>query len=570
LKKRTFWILAGGLVAVALGAAAVGVVALMFSAGSSGSWGGKRYLAVHLGDQIPDQPPPDLGPLFGGTRPTLSTLVASIDRAAADPNVSGISVRVTPLADSGWGKVQELRAALQRFRQTGKPAYAHLAYAGNLEYYLATACTKIYALPTAIVNVSGLAAEVTFFRETLDKVGVEAQFEGVGKYKNAPNQYTETTFTEPHREQMDALLDSLHGQFVAAVAEGRGLTPEQVQAAVDGGPYDAQEALERGLVDELLYDDEVDAQLEADASRTTPGRYLRGGRGFQLGGYPRIAVVYAVGEIVPGGSDSGLFGTYAGADTVSDALEQAAGDDDVRGILFRVDSPGGVGSAADAIWRAVSVARRSKPVVVWMGDAAASGGYYVAMAGDAIVAQPGTITGSIGVFSGKFSLRGLYDKIGLHKEILTRGRHAALFSDYRPWDESERERIRSMNEAFYRDFVTKAAEARGMSFEELDAVAQGRVWTGEDARERGLVDQLGGFKEALGVLREKAGLGATQPVELVVVPEPKGLFELLFAQPEETSIAAALPAELRTALGWMSFFGDGVPIARIPYGLRLR
>lgn len=570
MKKRTFWILAAGLVAVAIGAAAVGVVALMFSSGSSGSWTGRRYLSLHLGDAIPDQPPPDLGPLFGASRPTLSTLVASIDRAAADPDVSGLSVRVTPLLDSGWGKVQELRAALERFRQSGKPAYAHLSYAGNREYYLATACTKVYALPTAMVAVSGLAAEVTFFRETLDKVGVQAQFEGVGKYKNAPNQYTETSFTEPHREQMDALLDSLHAQFVAAIAEGRGLAPEQVQGVIDGGPYDAQEALERGLVDELLYEDEVDEQLEADASRTTPGRYLRGGRRFRLGGYPRIAVVYAVGEIVPGGSDSGLFGTFAGSDTVSRALEQAADDDAVRGILFRVDSPGGVGSAADEIWRAVSQAKRSKPVVVWMGDAAASGGYYVAMAGDAIVAQPGTITGSIGVFSGKLSMRGLYDKIGLRKEILTRGRHAALFSDYRPWDDSERARIRSMNEAFYRDFVTKAAEARGMSYDELHALAQGRVWTGEEAHSRGLVDQLGGFREALALLREKARLGAEEPVELIVVPEPKGLFELLFEQPEEASIATALPAELRSALGWMRLLGEGVPLARIPYGLRLR
>jgi len=194
----------------------------------------------------------------------------------------------------------------------------------------------------------------------------------------------------------------------------------------------------------------------------------------------------------------------------------------------------------------------------------------VAMAADAIVAQPGTITGSIGVFSGKFSLRGLYDKIGLHKEILTRGRHAALFSDYRPWNESDRERIRSMNEAFYRDFVTKAAEARGMSYDELHALAQGRVWTGAEAQERGLVDQLGGFREALDLLRGRAGLGPTEPVELVVVPEPKGLFELLFEQPEEVSTMAALPAELRAALGWISAFGDGVPIARIPYGLRLR
>jgi protease-4 len=568
MRRRTAWILAAGVLAVSLGAAAVGALALLLRGSSSAGFSSNSYLFVRLEGEIPEQPPADLGLILEKRPPSLRTLLESLDRAAADPKVSAVVVRVSSLPDSGWGKVQELRDAVARFRKSGKPAYAHLEFCGNKEYYLATACSKIYALPTAILDVSGLSAEVMFFQRGLDKLGVEAQFEGVGKYKNAPNQFTESSFTEPHREQMEALVDSLFDQYLNGIAAGRGKTVDEVRVLVDQGPYDAGQALKAGLVDELLYHDELETRLK-EAEKVTPARYVRSARGFGFDGRPKLALVYLVGDIVPGESQGGGFGSFAGSDTVTSALRQAREDDAVRAVVFRVDSPGGFGPAADAIWREVALARKSKPVVVSMGDYAASGGYYVSMASDVIVAEPGTLTGSIGVFSGKFNLRGLYDKLGITKEILARGKNSAIYSEYRPWNPEERAKVRSMNVAFYQEFVKKAAEGRKSSYQEIDAVAQGRVWTGADALDHGLVDRLGGLDTAIAAAKEKAGIARDREVNLVVLPERKGLFETLMERQEEDVMSSALPRDLRLLLRFVNVLGDGTPMARLPFDLRI-
>jgi len=321
-------------------------------------------------------------------------------------------------------------------------------------------------------------------------------------------------------------------------------------------------------VDELLYRDQLEARLK-DASRLTPGRYVKGARGFGFDGRPKIALVYVVGDIIPGRSQgSPLGGGFAGSDTVAEGLKEAREDGAIRAILLRIDSPGGSGTASEVIWREVALARQKKPVVVSMGDVAASGGYYVAMGSDAIVAEPGTITGSIGVFGGKFSLHGLYDKVGITKEILTRGRHAATFSEYRPWTDEERARMRDLMVAFYKDFVTKAAQGRRKKYEDVDAIAQGRVWTGAEAQRNGLVDRLGGFALALDLAREKAKIGKGQDVRLVVLPERKSLLEQLLERQDE-GIQTALPADVRSLLRWALMLGDGQPLARLPFDLRI-
>jgi protease-4 len=257
-----------------------------------------------------------------------------------------------------------------------------------------------------------------------------------------------------------------------------------------------------------------------------------------------------------------------GADTVAGALKQAREDEDIKAIVIRVDSPGGEGTASEVIWREVQLARKEKPVVVTMGDVAASGGYYIAMGSDAIVAQPGTITGSIGVFGGKFTLKGLYDKVGVSKEIVTRGRHAALFSDYRPWTDEDRAKIRALMTDFYRDFVKRAAEGRKKSYEEIDALAQGRVWTGAEALRHGLVDDLGGLETALKLAKRKAKLGEGE-VRIVVLPERKGLIETLL-QHQEEGADSAIPAELRGLLKWATLLARGRPLARLPFELKIR
>jgi protease-4 len=566
-------VLAAGVAAVAVGAAAVGAVALIVRAGGRPPVGwtpGGVNLALELDGELPERPPQDWSGLLGTSQPSVRGLVESVDRAARDPQVKGLVLRVGPL-DAGWARVQDLRDALVRFRETGKPSWAHIGFAGNLEYYLATGCSRIAAAPTGMLNVSGLSAEVIFFRGTLDKVGVEAQFEGVGKYKSAPDQFTETGFTDPNREQMEALVDSLFEQYVAAVAESRDLDESQVRAIIDEGPFDVAAAQEAGLVDELLYRDELNAQLPR-GQRVSAARYVKGSRGFGFDGRPKMALVYALGEIMPGETSESPFGAggFAGADTISRGLRQAARDASIRAIVLRVDSPGGVGVAADAIWREVGRARQEKPVIVSMGDAAASGGYYIAMNGDAILAQPGTITGSIGVFSGKFSMRGLYEKLGMSHETVRRGRYAGLFSSWEPWTAEERAKVRALNETFYETFITKAAEGRNRTLEEIDAVAQGRVWTGVQALENGLIDQLGGLEAAVAVARQKAGIPADEEVQLVVVPERKGFLQALIQQQEEEIALEMVAPGAARVLEWVSRLADQGPLARLPFDLQVR
>ncbi len=521
MKRRTAWILVAGVAAVAVGAAAVGGLALALR-GRGAGWSANNYLYLDLQGEIAEEPPSsDLGTLFERRPPSLRTLVESLERAADDPRVSAAVLRVSILPDSGWATVQELRDAVGRFRRSGKPAYAHLEFCGNKEYYLASGCDKIYAIPSALIG-----------------------------------------------EQMDALLDSLYGQFVSAIAQGRRRTPEEVRAVIDAGPYDGPSALRAGLVDELVYQDELDARLKG-ASRLTPGRYVKGSRGFGFDGRPKIALVYVVGDIIPGRSQgSPLGGGFAGSDTVAEALKDAREDGAIRAVVLRVDSPGGSGTASEVIWREVALARQKKPVVVSMGDTAASGGYYVGMGSDAIVAEPGTITGSIGVFGGKFSLHGLYDKIGISKEILLRGRRADLFSAYRPWSDDERARMRELMESFYKDFVTKVAQGRHRSYEDIDAIAQGRVWTGAEAQRNGLVDRLGGFAVALDIAKEKAKIGKGEEVRLVILPERKSLLEQLLER-QDDGVQTALPADVRALLRWASALGDGQPLARLPFDLRV-
>jgi protease-4 len=568
MKKRTAWILVAGVAALAVGAAGVGALALLLTRGGAPLGGGEPFLYVDLGGEIPEPPPAELTP-FERRPPTVRALVEAIDRAAGDPSIRSLVLRVSLLPEAGWARAQEIRDAISRFRKAGKPAYAHLELAGNKEYYLASACDKVFAVPTALLNVTGLVTEATFLRGTLDKLGVEAQFEGVGKYKNAPNQFTESGLTPPHREQLEALLDGLFGEYVEGLARARGKTRPEIERLLDGGPYDAAEAVAAGLVDRLLYQDELEGLTRARQGRTVV-RYLKGARGFAFDGRPRVALVYVVGDIVGGRSMTSPFGgAFAGSDTIAAALRRAREDDSVRAVLLRVDSPGGSGTASEVIWREVQLVRKKKPVVVSMGDVAASGGYYVAMGADAIVAQPSTITGSIGVFAGKFSLRGLYDKLGIGKVLLSRGRHAEILSDYRPWNEEERARVRALMVAFYHQFVTKAAEGRHKSYAEVHELAQGRVWTGVQARQGGLVDRLGGFETALDLVREKAGIPKGQAVSLVVLPEPKGFFETLMERQEE-SLEARLPADARATLSWISRLAEGQLVARLPFELRAR
>ncbi len=570
MSRKSAWLIAAGVAAVAIGAAAVGAVALLVRGGGRAGdmFASGGYLAIELTGDIPEGPPPSLGSFFESRPPSIRGLVEAVDRAARDGRVKGLLLHVGSV-EAGWARVQELRDALLRFKASGKPSWAYLESPGNPEYLLATGCSRIAIAPTAMLDVSGLAAEVTFFRGTLDKLGVEAQFEGIGKYKNAPNQLTERGFTEPHREQMNSLVDGLYGQYVSAIAASRKLAPETVRSLVDRAPFLAADAKQAGLVDELLYRDEVEGRVPG-GNRMPPAPYVRAGRAGAFDRRPRLALVYAVGDLVSGESQDGPLGSTAGASTIIQGLRAAREDASVRAVVLRIDSPGGSGAASDAIWREVQLTRRVKPVVASMGDYAASGGFYVAMGADLIVAEPGTITGSIGVFSGKFSLRGLYEKLGVSQETVQRGRNATLFSSYEPWNEAQRAKVRALNQAFYDTFVSKAAQGRHKTAAEIEALAQGRVWTGQEAAASGLVDALGGLDEAVRLARQRARIGAGQGVQLVVLPETKGFLEALIEHQEPSVFLRALGAPPSRLLRFAQALESGGPIARLPFDLAIR
>jgi protease-4 len=429
----------------------------------------------------------------------------------------------------GVARVQELRSAIAAFRRSGK---ATVAWAetygefgpGNAAYYLATAFERIWLQPSGDVGLTGLSLEQWFLRGTMDKLGLEYEVSKRHEYKTAADRLTEQGFTGPAREALQQLASSLTRQITDAIAERLAIPPAQARELIDNGPYVAEEALELRLVNALGYRDEVydDVRKSAgpDAHLLYLARYQRSralaerARKLPERGADMIALIYAAGPIRRGRSGRGpMSGGAMGSDTVSAALRTAAADRRVRAIVLRVNSPGGSYVASDTIWREVVRARQAgTPIIVSMGDVAASGGYYIAMAADEIVAQPGTITGSIGVLSGKPVTSGLLERVGITTDSVTVGAHADMFSTTRPFSEEERAKINSWLDRIYADFTGKVASARNMTTEQVHQVARGRVWTGADAAAIGLVDHLGGLDDAVALARRKAGLPDGAPV----------------------------------------------------------
>lgn len=476
------------------------------------------------------QPSGPFGGLFAGERLTLRQIEEGLERAGRDERVKGLAVR---LGGGGlsFATSQELRDAISAFRQRGKFALAFAeSYGdtgtGSSSYYLAAASEEIWLQPSGEVGLTGVVAETPFIKGTLDKLGVVARFDKREEYKNAVDQMTDTAYSAAFRESMESILGSLYGQLVKGVADGRGMSIEAVKGMIDRGPFLANEALEAKLVDRLGYRDEA---AEAAKKRAGEGAqlmplrdYFRSTRG-DSGAGRAIALVAGSGPIVSGdGQLDGPFGAAAiGADAIAKALDDAAKSRDVVAILFRIDSPGGDYVASDTIWRAVSRAKAAgKPVIVSMGDVAASGGYFVAAPATKIVAEPATLTGSIGVFGGKFVVKELFGKLGLTTDSVQFGANAAMWSPERDFTAQGWSRLQASLDAVYRDFTAKVVQGRGLEASRIPAIAKGRVFTGEEAREAGLVDALGGWPAALALARQAAGLGPEEPVELRPYPRP--------------------------------------------------
>jgi protease-4 len=515
--------------------------------------------------------------ITGGRPLLLREAVAAIHRAADDPRVSGLIARVQIPAASA-GPVQELREAVATFT-AAKPSLAWAeTYPGTLSYYLASAFGEVWMQPSGTVGLVGFATSALFLRGALDKAGVEAQFVARGEYKSAANLFTQDSYTDAHREADTRLVQSLHGQVWTAVAESRNLEVGAVDALADRAPLLRDDAVDGGLIDRIGFRDEAYARIaelvgtpgaspetEIDPDDEPPRLYLtRYARGTgprpalptpPVPGRkpkPTIAVVTVAGPIVSGRGGPQLLplgGSSTGGDTIAAALREAAANDAVVAVVLRVDSPGGSVTGSETIWREVARVRKGgKPVVASMGAVAASGGYYVSMGADAIVANPGTITGSIGVVTGKLVARDLKERLGVGSDSVRTNANADAWSTNAPFTPEQHAHVEAEADLFYTDFVQRVAQGRGLSVPEVEAVAQGRVWTGADALDRGLVDELGGLRTAIARAKVLAGLDADAEARIVGFPG-SSLMEFLRPKPSSQPAAASLPDAVGHVVG---------------------
>lgn len=493
-------------------------------------------LELDLTEPVMEEAPQDpVGAVLARRRASLRAILQGLHRAARDARVRALVVKLGGSRSTlGLAQAQELHDAVRDIRDHGKVTVAWAETFGELgngsiSYSLATSFDEIWLQPSGDVGLMGVATEVPFLRGVLDKAGITPQIAQRHEYKNAANLLTERGFTAAHREATERVVQSTMEQLVATIATNRDLDPDRVRELIDRAPLFAAEALEAGLVDHLGYRDDVYAALRARTGDGVVLQYLGRYRRSKLAqlstrvtGSPpdTVALVHVTGPIHLGRSHrQPVVGTSAGAETVAAALRSATKADDVKAIVLRVVSPGGSYVASDAIWRQVAVTRRAgKPVVVSMGDVAASGGYFVSMGADLILAEPGTITGSIGVVSGKNVVDGLVDRLGVGHEGVAGGKHALMFSPLQAFTDDEWARLNVWLDRIYDDFTTKVAEGRGLSGDRVHEIARGRVWTGADAKERGLIDELGGLRAALDVARERAGLPPSDELDARVYP----------------------------------------------------
>jgi protease-4 len=564
------------LIVAAVGVSAAGLAVIGLTVGRGPQIAGNSTLVLEVSGDLQESEPYGVFGPFLEAPPTVRSIVDALRKAKVDTRISSIIIRPTTTA-ALWGKVQEVRDAILDFKQSNKPVIAYLESGGDQEYYLASACDKVFLMPTASLDLTGIASYELFLRGTLDKIGAYPDALHIGDYKTASNTFTERTFTRAHREMAESLNRDLYEQLIRAVADGRHKSEPDVRQLIDHGPYLPEDAVRAGLIDDLAYEDELDDKvelarggvhfLEQDEYRNVAPSVL----GLDKG--PRIAVIYAVGLISTGESEyDSPQGQVVGSDTIVRYLRKARADNSIRAIVLRIDSPGGSAIASDVIWREIMLTRDRKPVIASMSDVAASGGYYIAMPAHAIVAQPATLTGSIGVVMLKFVIDGTLDKLGLNAESVSHGRYAELYSPIRQFSPQERARVQELMQATYDAFVEKAAAGRNTTPERIDAIAQGRVWTGRQAKQLGLIDELGGLERALALAKQRAKIPQDDEVELVVYPPKKSIYELLAEPFGRSDRAAALgawlgfgdPRVIQTLTAPLRVFRRGEPLAIMP------
>jgi len=488
----------------------------------------RTVLDIRIDGTVAEEPPLDLRARFWmGDVLVVRDVLEALDRAKADPRIAGVLVRIHPF-DMNMAKVQELRSKLEELGQAGKFTLAFLEIADNRMYYLATGCQEVYLVPTTQLGLLGLMADSTFLRGTLDKLRIYPDLYHIAEYKTASNLLTEKKFTPAHREMIGDLLRGWSQQFVQGIAAGRQLQPVQVEEKIRQGPYSAEGAKQAGLVDDLLYADQLKDVLKKKTGQDPPqtiglGEYLQR---TERTGRHKIAIVHATGGIDIGRSRyDPMLGLTMGSDTVGAALRAAREDDSVKAIVFRIDSPGGSAIASEIVRREVELAREKKPVVVSMSDVAGSGGYWIAMSASKIVAQAGTLTGSIGVVFGKLNYRGFYELLGMTKDQVATTENATLLYGFENFTPKQRTIVLRLMREIYDNFLAGVSQGRNLPVPEVDRIGKGRVWLGDRAKELKLVDEVGGLDRAIALAKELAKIPAEESVTYVVYPRPKTTWE---------------------------------------------
>ena len=520
-------------------------------------------LVANLTGSIPEEAPGPISKLFGTKKKlTVQDAVGLFDAAKDDKRIDALLIKSGALEDVGWGKARELRSALLDFKASGKPVVAFLEAGSDRDYYLLSSADSIIMPELGMLLVDGLLFRVGFMKGTYGKLGINWQGVKKGKYKAATEPYTRESMSEPFREQLDGLLDDIYSEYLEAIAESRGRTPGQIASIIDEGPYlDAKAALEAGLIDRIAYLREIEEGLGIGESCSPEGKdkaidwrdYASSRKKGIPFGRKKIAIVHAVGAITTGKSkDSPWSGKTMGSNTISNAISKAANNEQVKAIVMRVDSPGGSALASDIIWHEIQKAKEKKPFIVSMGDVAGSGGYYISCGADAIVAQPSTITASIGVLALIPDVSGLYKKIGFNIDTLKRGKHADFLATERPMTDWEKATLDGFIQVVYDRFVNLVAAGRGMTYDQVHEIAQGRVWTGVSAKEIGLIDDVGSLEKAIEIAKEKADIPEDEEVGFVHYPKKRTLGDLIMEGDFLDKIAwrvwERMPEELREAL----------------------
>jgi protease IV len=507
-------------------------------------------LVLHLEGELPEQPQLTLPiPFLEDQQPmTMVETWQLLRKAAADSRIKALVLEPRSL-NVGWAKLEELRGSIVAFKKTGKPVYAYLRGAGTKEYYVATAADKVFMAPEEELDVKGLRAELMFVKGTLDKLGVGLEFEHVGKYKDAPDMFTRTTPTPETLEVENQILDQYFGDIIAVIAEGRKKKPEDVKALIDDGPFVGKSALDGGLVDDLIFEDEMYGKLK-DAAKLESIKKI-GEKDYAkvevagVDGKTKIAFIVGQGEITRGGTNDSVANDGITASGLVKLMRQVKDDASIKGVILRIDSPGGDGIASDDILHEAKLLSAKKPTVISMSDLAASGGYFIAMTGDPVIAYPNTLTGSIGVFFGKLNLKGLFDKVGLATYTLKRGRFSDIDSTTAPLDDEQRAKLRREIETFYKGFVERVAAGRKQPYDKMEPLAQGRVWLGAQAKQNGLVDELGGLDKAIEMVRDRAKISSSEKIVLVTYPPKRTVWDVLF----RTDEAVQMESYLRPFIG---------------------